>query len=55
MHALLMMLAVPGALAGAVIFQWFFGYNFSVAVVSVTSHAVWYRNWDYHVVYLRTD
>lgn len=31
-HALLMMLAVPGALAGGVIFQWFFGYNFSVAV-----------------------
>jgi hypothetical protein len=31
-HALLMMLAVPGALAGGVIFQWLFGYNFSVAV-----------------------
>ncbi|MCY3024648.1 MAG: efflux RND transporter permease subunit, partial [Planctomycetota bacterium] len=31
-HALLMMLAVPGALAGGVIFQTIFGYNFSVAV-----------------------
>ncbi len=29
---LLMMLAVPGALAGGVIFQYLFGYNFSVAV-----------------------
>jgi len=32
MHAVLMMLAVPGALAGGVIFQTIFGYNFSVAV-----------------------
>lgn len=32
MHALLMMMAVPGALAGGVIFQTLFGYNFSVAV-----------------------
>jgi len=31
-HAMLMMLAVPGALAGGVLFQWLFGYNFSVAV-----------------------
>ena len=31
-HAVLMMLAVPGALAGGVIFQTIFGYNFSVAV-----------------------
>ena len=31
-HALLMMLAVPGALAGGVIFQTLFGFNFSVAV-----------------------
>ncbi len=31
-HACLMMLAVPGALAGGVIFQWIFGFNFSVAV-----------------------
>jgi Cu(I)/Ag(I) efflux system membrane protein CusA/SilA len=31
-HAALMMLAVPGALAGGVIFQTLFGYNFSVAV-----------------------
>ncbi|MCE5229329.1 efflux RND transporter permease subunit [bacterium] len=31
-HATLMMLAVPGALAGGVLFQWLFGYNFSVAV-----------------------
>ncbi len=31
-HAVLMMLAVPGALAGGVIFQWIFGFNFSVAV-----------------------
>ena len=31
-HALLMMLAVPGALAGGVIFQSIFGFNFSVAV-----------------------
>ncbi|MBM3333145.1 efflux RND transporter permease subunit, partial [Candidatus Sumerlaeota bacterium] len=31
-HAALMMLAVPGALAGGVIFQRLFGYNFSVAV-----------------------
>jgi Cu(I)/Ag(I) efflux system membrane protein CusA/SilA len=31
-HALLMMMAVPGALAGGVIFQTMFGYNFSVAV-----------------------
>jgi Cu(I)/Ag(I) efflux system membrane protein CusA/SilA len=31
-HALLMMMAVPGALAGGVIFQTLFGYNFSVAV-----------------------
>ncbi len=31
-HAMLMMLAVPGALAGGVIFQRLFGYNFSVAV-----------------------
>ena len=30
--ALLMMLAVPGALAGGAIFQWLFGFNFSVAV-----------------------
>ncbi len=30
--ALLMMLAVPGALAGGVLFQWLFGYRFSVAV-----------------------
>ena len=32
MHAILMMLAVPGALAGGVIFQTLLGYNFSVAV-----------------------
>lgn len=32
MHALLMMMAVPGALAGGVMFQSLFGYNFSVAV-----------------------
>jgi Cu(I)/Ag(I) efflux system membrane protein CusA/SilA len=32
MHALLMMMAVPGALAGGVLFQTLFGYNFSVAV-----------------------
>jgi Cu(I)/Ag(I) efflux system membrane protein CusA/SilA len=32
MHATLMMMAVPGALAGGVIFQTLFGYNFSVAV-----------------------
>jgi Cu(I)/Ag(I) efflux system membrane protein CusA/SilA len=32
MHAVLMMLAVPGAVAGGVIFQTLFGYNFSVAV-----------------------
>ncbi len=32
MHALLMMMAVPGALAGGVMFQTLFGYNFSVAV-----------------------
>jgi Cu(I)/Ag(I) efflux system membrane protein CusA/SilA len=32
MHAVLMMLAVPGALAGGVMFQSLFGYNFSVAV-----------------------
>lgn len=31
-HAFLMMLAVPGAIAGGVMFQYFFGYNFSVAV-----------------------
>ncbi len=31
-HALLMMMAVPGALAGGVIFQTLFGFNFSVAV-----------------------
>ena len=31
-HATLMMMAVPGALAGGVIFQTLFGYNFSVAV-----------------------
>jgi Cu(I)/Ag(I) efflux system membrane protein CusA/SilA len=31
-HALLMMMAVPGALAGGVLFQALFGYNFSVAV-----------------------
>ncbi|MFH0794426.1 MAG: efflux RND transporter permease subunit [bacterium] len=31
-HAVLMMMAVPGALAGGVIFQTLFGYNFSVAV-----------------------
>jgi len=31
-HASLMMLAIPGALAGGVIFQRLFGYNFSVAV-----------------------
>jgi Cu(I)/Ag(I) efflux system membrane protein CusA/SilA len=30
--ALLVILAVPGAVAGGVIFQWLFGYNFSVAV-----------------------
>jgi Cu(I)/Ag(I) efflux system membrane protein CusA/SilA len=30
--AVLMMLAVPGALAGGVLFQWIFGYNFSVTV-----------------------
>ena len=29
---LLMMLAIPGALAGGVFFQYLFGYNFSVAV-----------------------
>ncbi|MFA6242387.1 MAG: efflux RND transporter permease subunit, partial [Candidatus Hydrogenedentales bacterium] len=32
MHAVLMMMAVPGALAGGVLFQALFGYNFSVAV-----------------------
>lgn len=32
MHAILMMMAVPGALAGGVLFQALFGYNFSVAV-----------------------
>ncbi|MDX9973672.1 MAG: efflux RND transporter permease subunit [FCB group bacterium] len=31
-HAALMMLAIPGALAGGVLFQTLFGYNFSVAV-----------------------
>ncbi|MCC6546829.1 efflux RND transporter permease subunit [Candidatus Sumerlaeota bacterium] len=31
-HAMLMMLAVPGALAGGIIFQRLFGFNFSVAV-----------------------
>jgi Cu(I)/Ag(I) efflux system membrane protein CusA/SilA len=31
-HACLMMLAIPGALAGGVIFQSIFGFNFSVAV-----------------------
>jgi Cu(I)/Ag(I) efflux system membrane protein CusA/SilA len=31
-HAWLMMLAIPGALAGGVIFQSIFGFNFSVAV-----------------------
>jgi Cu(I)/Ag(I) efflux system membrane protein CusA/SilA len=31
-HALLMVLAVPGALVGGVIFQTIFGFNFSVAV-----------------------
>ena len=31
-HATLMMIAVPGALAGGVIFQWMFGFDFSVAV-----------------------
>jgi len=31
-HAVLMMLAVPGAVAGGVLFQRLFGYNFSVAV-----------------------
>jgi Cu(I)/Ag(I) efflux system membrane protein CusA/SilA len=31
-HALLMILAVPGALVGGVIFQTLFGFNFSVAV-----------------------
>ncbi|MBI5095587.1 MAG: efflux RND transporter permease subunit [Candidatus Hydrogenedentes bacterium] len=31
-HAALMMMAVPGALAGGVLFQALFGYNFSVAV-----------------------
>ncbi len=31
-HAVLMMMAVPGALAGGVLFQTLFGYNFSVAV-----------------------
>jgi Cu(I)/Ag(I) efflux system membrane protein CusA/SilA len=31
-HATLMMMAVPGALAGGVIFQTIFGFNFSVAV-----------------------
>lgn len=31
-HAVLMMMAVPGALAGGVIFQRLLGYNFSVAV-----------------------
>jgi Cu(I)/Ag(I) efflux system membrane protein CusA/SilA len=30
--ALLMMFAVPGAVAGGVFFQWLFGFNFSVAV-----------------------
>ena len=30
--SLLMMMAVPGAIAGGVMFQYFFGYNFSVAV-----------------------
>ncbi|MFZ2957266.1 MAG: efflux RND transporter permease subunit [Candidatus Ozemobacteraceae bacterium] len=29
---LLMMMAVPGAIAGGIMFQYFFGYNFSVAV-----------------------
>jgi len=32
MDALLMMIAVPGAVAGGVLFQYLFGYNFSVAV-----------------------
>jgi Cu(I)/Ag(I) efflux system membrane protein CusA/SilA len=32
MDALLMMLAVPGAVAGGVLFQYLFGFNFSVAV-----------------------
>jgi Cu(I)/Ag(I) efflux system membrane protein CusA/SilA len=32
MDAVLMMLAVPGALAGGVFFQWLFGYKFSVTV-----------------------
>ena len=31
--ALLMVLAVPGALAGGVFFQWLLGYNFSVTVL----------------------
>lgn len=31
-HASLVMMAVPGALAGGVMFQWLFGFNFSVAV-----------------------
>ena len=31
-HAVLMMTAIPGALAGGVIFQTIFGFNFSVAV-----------------------
>jgi Cu(I)/Ag(I) efflux system membrane protein CusA/SilA len=31
-HALLMVLAIPGALVGGVIFQTIFGFNFSVAV-----------------------
>jgi Cu(I)/Ag(I) efflux system membrane protein CusA/SilA len=31
-HAVLMMIAIPGALAGGVIFQTIFGFNFSVAV-----------------------
>lgn len=30
--AILMMLAVPGALAGGCFFQWLFGYNFSITV-----------------------
>jgi Cu(I)/Ag(I) efflux system membrane protein CusA/SilA len=31
--ALLMLLAVPGALAGGVLFQWLFGYKFSITVM----------------------
>ena len=31
--ALLMLLAVPGALAGGVLFQWLLGYDFSVTVL----------------------